>query len=1019
MPQIRQVPGSTFPVHGSGSELPVHGSGSRSSREVWWRTLEERADTPEFLERLYNEFPSQIEAISDPVERRSFLKLMGASMALAGITACTRQPEEKIVPYVRQPEETIPGKPLFYATAMTLGGVATGVLVETHEGRPTKIEGNPDHPSSLGAADVFAQAAVLDLYDPDRVRTITNLGEIRPWPAFIAAIRAALTAQQAVRGAGLRILTESVGSPTFAAQIRDLLARFPDARWHQWDPASPENAKAGSKAVFGEYVDARYHFDRADIILSLDSNFLSSGPGCLRASREFASRRNPANIDRMNRLYVAETMPTSTGARADHRLPATPAEVEAIAIGLAQAVDERTVPPGGGPALSATHRKWADAAAKDLQAHRGTSLVVAGESQPAIVHALAHAMNAALGNVGKTVEYIQPSEIQPVDQLASLRDLTADLKAGRVDVLVILGGNPVYTAPADLGFAVALDNVPLRVRLSLHEDETSARCHWQIPEAHFLEAWSDATADDGTTSIVQPVIAPLYGGKSVHEVLAAMTDRLEESGHDVVRNHWMTQGGSDFEATWRRWLHDGVMAGTAAAPKNVSFNASAIRDLMRQRAPAGAPAGTQIAYRLDPSVFDGRFANNGWLQELPKPVTKLTWDNAVIMSPATAASLAAEQSLSFQGGEHGQTISDLVDVTLDGRTVRGAVFAVPGHADRSITVHLGYGRSRTGHVGRGAGFNAYALRTSDALWSAGGVQLSKTRDQYSLACTQAHHLMEGRGMIRAVTRDEYARDPKSIREGDETPPKMLTLYPQVPYEGYKWGMAIDVNACTGCNACIVGCQSENNIAVVGKAQVLAGREMHWLRVDSYYRGQADNPEMYFQPVPCMQCENAPCEVVCPVGATSHSAEGLNDMVYNRCVGTRYCQNNCPYKVRRFNFFLYQDWDTPSLKLGRNPDVTVRSRGVMEKCTYCVQRINEAKIAAEKDDRKVRDGEIKTACQQTCPADAIVFGDLNDPQSRVSKLQAEVRNYALLGELNTRPRTTYLGAVRNVNPELGE
>ncbi|HEX4346796.1 MAG TPA: TAT-variant-translocated molybdopterin oxidoreductase [Vicinamibacterales bacterium] len=983
---------------------------------AWWRTLEEQADTPEFQERLYKEFPSQIEAIADPVARRAFLKLMGASMALAGITACTRQPEEKIVPYVRQPEEMIPGKPLFYATAMTLGGIATGVLVETHEGRPTKIEGNPDHPSSLGAADVFAQAAVLELYDPDRVSTVTNLGEIRPWPAFIAAIRAALTAQQAVRGAGLRILTEAVGSPTLAAQLRDLLARFPAATWHQWDPASRENAKAGAKAAFGEYVDARHHFDRADVILSLDANFLSSGPGCLRASREFASRRRPENIDRMNRLYVVETMPTSTGARADHRLPAPPSDVAAIA----HAIAYQTASLGSTPStLDAHQSQWAAAVATDLLAHRGASLVVAGESQPPVVHALAHAMNAALDNVGKTVEYIEPCERQPIDQLASLRELTAELRGGKVDVLVILGGNPVYTAPADLGFSEALDKAPLRVHLSLHEDETSARCHWQIPEAHFLEAWSDATSDAGTISIVQPVIAPLYGGKSAHEVIAAMTDRPEESGHDVVRGHWMAQGAADFEPTWRRWLHDGVMAGTSAAAKHVSVNTDAIRDLVRQSASSGAPSGTQIAFRLDPTVFDGRFANNGWLQELPKPITKLTWDNAVLMSPATAASLSAEQSLSFQGGEHGQTISDVVELTVQGRTIRGAVFVVPGHAERAITVHLGYGRSRTGHVGTGAGFNAYALRTSGALWSSSGVRISKTRDQYALACTQAHHLMEGRGLVRAVTRDEYQRDPQSIREGDDTPPKTLTLYQPVPYEGYKWGMAIDVNACTGCNACIVGCQSENNIAVVGKEQVLRGREMHWLRVDSYYRGPADNPETYFQPVPCMQCENAPCEVVCPVGATSHSSEGLNDMVYNRCVGTRYCSNNCPYKVRRFNFLLYQDWDTPSLKLGRNPDVTVRSRGVMEKCTYCVQRINEAKITAEKEDRKVRDGDIKTACQQTCPADAIVFGDLNDPQSRVTKLKAEVRNYALLGELNTRPRTTYLGAVRNVNPELGE
>jgi molybdopterin-containing oxidoreductase family iron-sulfur binding subunit len=479
-----------------------------------------------------------------------------------------------------------------------------------------------------------------------------------------------------------------------------------------------------------------------------------------------------------------------------------------------------------------------------------------------------------------------------------------------------------------------------------------------------------------------------------------------------------------FESAWRRWLHDGVirLPGNAGGfyPGRQTARVSLAPGALSSSAPeAVAAGGLEISFRHDPSILDGRFANNGWLQELPKPITKLTWDNAVMVSPATAAALKVGGRPAAQGGEHGQILSDVVDLKYRGRTVRGAVFVVPGHADGCVTVHLGYGRTRAGHIGDGAGFNAYAIRTSDALWSGGGLEMVPTGGQLSLGCTQYHHLMEGRGMVRAVTRDQFIRDPMSIREGDETPPKTITLYQDYPYEGYKWGMSIDVNSCIGCNACIVSCQAENNIAVVGKDEVLKGREMHWLRVDTYYRGAIESPETYFQPVPCMQCENAPCEVVCPVGATVHSSEGLNDMVYNRCVGTRYCSNNCPYKVRRFNFLLYQDWDTPSLKLGRNPDVTVRSRGVMEKCTYCVQRINAAKINSEKEGRRVADGEIKTACQQTCPADAIVFGDLNDPNSRVTKLQAEARNYALLGELNTRPRTTYLGAVRNVNPELGE
>jgi molybdopterin-containing oxidoreductase family iron-sulfur binding subunit len=575
----------------------------------------------------------------------------------------------------------------------------------------------------------------------------------------------------------------------------------------------------------------------------------------------------------------------------------------------------------------------------------------------------------------------------------------------------------VYTAPVDLRFADAINKVQLRAHLSLYDDETSALCQWQIPEAHFLEAWSDARAFDGTTSIVQPLIAPLYGGKSAHEVLATMSERPERSGHDIVREHWKIDKD---ELVWRRWLHDGMMPDTAFGPKAVKL----FPNLLHTMPPA--PPGIEISFRNDPSVLDGRFANNGWLQELPKPITRLTWDNAVITSPATAAKLQGSQNPAFQGGEHGQIITDVVELKFKGRAVRGALFAVAGHPDDCVTVHLGYGRSRGGRVAADAGFNAYAIRTADTLSSepsfGAGVEIARTGERFSLACTQYHHLMEGRDIIRAVTREEYLRDPKSVQEGpgiEPPPPKMLTMYPEVKYDGYKWGMAIDVNSCIGCNACVVGCQAENNIPVVGKDQVLRGREMHWLRVDTYYRGAVENPETYFQPVPCMQCENAPCEVVCPVGATTHSHEGLNDMVYNRCVGTRYCSDNCPYKVRRFNFLLYQDFDTPALKLGRNPDVTVRSRGVMEKCTYCVQRINAAKIDSEKADRKVLDGEIKTACEQACPADAIVFGNLNDPESRVAKLQAEVRNYALLAELNTRPRTTYLAAVRNVNPELGE
>jgi MoCo/4Fe-4S cofactor protein with predicted Tat translocation signal len=983
-------------------------------RRDWWRTLDELADEPAFRERIQNEFPSEIEAITDPVARRAFLKLMGASLALAGVTACTRQPPEKILPYVRQPEDLIPGKPLFFATAMPLGGVATGLLVESHEGRPTKIEGNPLHPGSLGATDIFAQAAVLGLYDPDRSQTLTNVGEIRPWPAFLGAIRAALTAQHALNGAGLRLLTECVNSPTLAWQIRDLLGRFPAARWHQWDPASRDNARVGANLAFGEHVDAHYGLDQADVILALDADFLACSPGGLRYAHDFAVRRRPEDAERMNRLYAIESMPTSTGSRADHRFVCRPSEVQSIARAIARAIGAAGVESDAG--APGGWDKTIAAIAKDLRTHGGASLVIAGDAQPPIVHALAHAMNQALGAVGRTVLYTDPIEAEPVNQLESLRDLAADMNAGKVDLLVIVGGNPVYTSPVDLRFADAMSKVAQRVHLSLYDDETSALCHWQIPEAHFLEAWSDARAFEGTASIMQPLIAPLYGGKSAHELFAAMSDQPERSGYDIVRDFWKAHGPApsvEFEAQWRRWLHDGVVPGSAFSSRAVAITHAIPAD----HAGPTAGSGLEITFRHDPSILDGRFANNGWLQELPKPITKLTWDNAVLVSPATAAGLKVGGAPSFQGGEHGQIISDVVELRYGGRSVRGAVFPVVGHPDGCVTVHLGYGRARAGQIGTGTGFNANAIRTSGALWFGGGAEIARTGETYSLACTQYHHLMEGRGMVRAVSRDEFIRNPQSLREKDEPPSRTITLFPEYKYEGYKWGMAIDINACIGCNACVVGCQAENNIPVVGKEQVLRGREMHWIRIDTYYSGQLEHPETYFQPVPCMQCENAPCEVVCPVGATVHSAEGLNDMVYNRCVGTRYCSNNCPYKVRRFNFLLYQDWNTPSLKLGRNPDVTVRSRGVMEKCTYCIQRISAAKIESEKQDRRVRDGEIKTACQQACPAEAIIFGDLNDPKSRVASLQAEARNYSLLGELNTRPRTTYLAAVRNVNPEI--
>jgi MoCo/4Fe-4S cofactor protein with predicted Tat translocation signal len=996
--------------------------------ERYWRSLEELADSETFQELLHREFPRQASALLDAVSRREFLKLMGASLALAGLSACggPAPTDEKIVPYVKQPEGSVPGKPLFFATAFTHNGAATGLLVESHEGRPTKIEGNPAHPASLGATDAFAQASILTLYDPDRSQVVTNAGAISTWNGFFSELNGEMEAQRLDGGAGLRILTETVASPTLADQLQKLLAKFPRAKWHQYDPAGRDSARAGARLAFGEYVDAQYHFDRCDVILSLDADFLFSGAGTLRHAREFADRRRVrAGRAEMNRLYMVESGPSVTGAMADHRWALRPSEIpgftRAVAARLGVSLGEKSA-----PAFSPALAKRIDAVARDLQKHRGASVVLAGEQQPPLVHALAHAMNQLLGNAGKTVTYTAPIEANPIDQTASLRNLIKDIEAGQAAILIILGGNPVFTAPADFRFAELLTRVGFSVHLGLYEDETSARCHWHIPEAHYLESWSDARADGGTATIIQPLIAPLYGGKSAHELLAVLMGRTGGSGYEIVRDYWKNRSRSndkDFELFWRTALHDGVIAGTALPSKPVklkpvsNFVGAGLKPAPTEGGTQNpAPDSLEIIFRPDPTIFDGRFANNGWLQELPKPLTKLTWDNAVLISPATAERLGLSYQVGTTGGEHGRIFADMVELRYEGRTLRSPVWITPGHADGCATVYFGYGRTCAGKVGTGTGFNAYAIRTSDSPWHGSGLEMRKTGEQYTLACTQFHHNMEGRDLVRAATLEDYKKDPSFAREREEP---NATLYPGFKYEGHAWGMVIDTSACIGCSACVVACQAENNIPIVGKTEVTRGREMHWIRVDHYYKGSADNPETLHQPVPCMHCENAPCEVVCPVGATTHSHEGLNDMVYNRCVGTRYCSNNCPYKVRRFNFLQYSDFETPSLKLSRNPNVTVRSRGVMEKCTYCVQRINAAKITAEKEDRAVRDGEIVTACQAACPAGAIVFGDINDAGSRVARLKADSLNYGLLTELNTRPRTTYLAKLKNPNPELEE
>jgi molybdopterin-containing oxidoreductase family iron-sulfur binding subunit len=896
---------------------------------------------------------------------------------------------------------------MFFATAATLSGYASPVLVESHLGRPTKIEGNDKHPASLGGTDIYTQASILGMYDPDRSQTITHVGDVNSWSEFVKQIKGPLAIQKGLGGAGIRILTQTISSPSVADQLRAFLKMYPQAKWHVYEPVNRDNVLEGAKLAFGQPVETRYDFSKADVIVSLDADFLYAGfPGNTRYIRDFASRRNPDG--NMSRFYAIESTPTSTGAKADHRLPVRASEIEQFGRLMLATLSSAKQVPEEGTGFSDAEKKFAESAFNELFSHQGSSLLIVGDHQPPAVHALAHDINARCGNVGKTVVYTDPVDANPVNQTESLRDLVADMRAGKVDLLIIMGGNPAYDAPADLGFADLLksSNVALRVHYGLYQNETAEYCHWHVNEAHYLEAWGDTRAYDGTVSIVQPLIAPLYMGKSANEFVSALSGISDATGYDLVRAYWQKQHtGADFEAFWRKSLNDGWIEGTSFSSKSVAAKNATTT------APAAAPDANslEINFRRDPSIYDGQFANNGWLQELPKPMSKLTWDNAVLVGPKMAS-------------REGLATEDLVSIELGNRKITAPVWIQAGHPDRSVTVYLGYGRTRAGRAGTGTGFDAYPLRTTSALWFAIGGKLTKTGETYKLASTQGYQTMDTpdgstRPIVREASLAKYKEEPKFAQE--EQTPRELTLYPNYDYakQDYAWGMAIDMNSCVGCNNCMVACQSENNIAVVGKEQVVRGRHMHWLRVDAYYQGDRDNPKAYFQPVPCMQCENAPCELVCPVGATLHSTEGLNDMVYNRCVGTRYCSNNCPYKVRRFNFLLFQDWETSQYKMMRNPDVTVRSRGVMEKCTYCIQRISEHRIDSERAEKKIDDGSLQTACQQSCPANAIIFGNINDPNSRVAKLKAQDRNYAVLADLNTRPRTTYLAEVRNPNPEL--
>lgn len=916
--------------------------------------------------------------------RRRFLELMGASLAMAGAAGCTRQPPQFILPYVVAPERAIPGIPSNYATANVVRGLAEGIVVESHLGRPTKVEGNPLHPASLGATGVHSQACVLDLYDPDRAKEITEHGVTREWSALQLSLQKSLDAARQKQGAGLYILTQAETSPTLGAQMAALRAAFPAAKWRRHDPVG--SALTPSSNTY-------YKLDRAAVIVSLDSDFLACGPASTRYAHDFAAaRRLSGSSNSMNRLYSIESELTATGGKADHRLPLRYAEIEAFARALAAAV------ASGGAAPEGPYAAWVSAIAKDLLDHRGASAIIVGESQSPAVAALARSINATLGNGGTTVIDTAPIELGPDDQ-STLRDLTDDMAAGKVETLLILGGNPVYTAPPEFEFAKNLAKVPNSIHLTLHRNETSNYSRWVVPQRHFLEDWGDARAFDGTVTILQPLILPLYVGRSNIEVLDALLTAPSRRSYDIVRDYWSGHAAAgNFEDWWRESVRSGVVKDSVLPPRA----AAATPPVAASSAPP--EGGIDVLFRPDPYLLDGAYANNAWLMELPRPVNQITWDNAVYLSPRTAARLGVKNDR-------------LVELTYRGRTIRGPVYVSRGQADDTAVVHLGFGRTQAGKVGNLAGFDAYPLRPWDTPWAVQGAGIRVLSGSHALASTQMHHSMEHREVAISASVATYLQDPDVVKKQIHVPEPHDSLYPQWDYPHHAWGMVIDMTACVDCMACVVACQAENNIPVVGREEVLVSREMHWLRVDTYYHGPEDRPSLRYQPVPCMHCENAPCELVCPVEATSHSAEGLNEMTYNRCVGTRYCSNNCPYKVRRFNYLLYGDRTSDQLKLQRNPDVTVRSVGVMEKCTYCVQRIREAQIRAEVEDRPLRDGDIRTACQQVCPTKAIVFGDINDPASRVSQMRAAKLNYPLLAELNARPRTTYLAELRNPNPAL--
>jgi len=928
---------------------------------------------------------------------------MGASLALAGLAGC-RRPVEKIVPYVIKPEEVIPGVAQYYATTMPLGTSAYGLIVESHEGRPTKIEGNPEHPSTLGSANAIIEASILGLYDPDRSKKVMHNGAESKYDNFVSFWREQEIKFIDSKGEGLAILSEAFSSPSLARLKKEFLKRYPKARWIGYEPISNENYFRAIKRLTGKNLRPGFEYGEADVILSLDCDFLQTESENISAARGFADRRRLNSPDNgMNRLYVAEGAYSVTGSMADHRLRIAAGNIEKLAIAVAnrlkkRGLDLKDLPAGDNTGLE---KQWVEAVADDLFASRGRSLVVAGCGQSQFVHELAILINRALGNIGKTVLYHRDDEFISSDT-EELKSFARDIDRKQIETLIILGGNPAYNAPADLKFGDAIKKCAHSAHISGYYDETSKAAQWHIHRAHYLESWGDARSADGTLSVIQPMIEPLHGGHPDVEIFALLATGRDQRGYDIVRETWKNPlKGGDFESKWRTVLHDGLLAGSATDTADVK--ASETKSSPGSKPKALSKNNLEINFHSS-LLYDGRYANNGWLQELPDPISKLAWGNAALISPGTAAELSLKNS-------------DVVILAIGDSELRLPVWISPGQADYTLAVALGYGRTGIGKVADGVGANGYSLRTSGNQYFIRGGRLTKTGEIHEQANTQDHSSMHGRPIVREATIDEYKEHPKFAKEAVEHPP-LKSIYPDHDYsKGYQWGMVIDLNTCIGCGACTIACQSENNIPIVGKVQLAKGREMHWIRNDRYFVGDEADPQIVHMPVACQHCENAPCESVCPVAATVHDKEGLNNMTYNRCIGTRYCSNNCPYKVRRFNFFNYTGKLEEMVKMLQNPDVTIRSRGVMEKCTFCTQRINRAKIKAGQEGRTVRDGEFMTACEQACPTKAIKFGNINDPDSSITAMKKIDRNYELLSELNVRPRNSYLAKIRNPNPKL--